>query len=130
VLAEVAAEEALVAALAALVAAAVWLVKADAAEVAELLAEVNALDAEVAALDAEVDAEAADVAAAATCASAKSLRTASEEDVGVARLVILNPPAFKSLPKTADVSVLPVRVCAPPVPTTSPVTPCALVAIS
>jgi len=97
--------------------------------VAAELAEVNALDAEVAALDADVaaadaeladavaefaaevalvaaavallEADVAEVAAAATCASAKSLRTASEEDVGVARFVILNPPALRSVPNVA-----------------------------
>ena len=81
------------------------------------------------------------------------MRTASLDAVGVARFVILNPPADKSEPKVAleyvppvivavevnaplivapeivgvftvgDVSVLEAKVCAPPVPTISPVTP-------
>ncbi len=88
------------------------------------------------------------------------MRTASEDAVGVARFVILNPPADRSEPRVAleyvppvivavdvnvplivapaivgvltvgDVRVLETRVCAPPVPTISPVIPCALVAAS
>jgi hypothetical protein len=50
------------------------------------------------------------VAAAATCASAKSLRTASEDAVGVARFVILNPPALRAFPNVPLVIVLPERV--------------------
>jgi len=74
------------------------------------VADVAADAAEVAAAVALVAADAADVAAAATWASAKSLRTASEDAVGVARFVILNPPADKSLPRVPLVIVLPDKV--------------------
>jgi hypothetical protein len=83
---------------------------ADVARDAIVATEFAADVAEVAALDADNAAEVAEVAAAATCASAKSLRTASDAAVGVARFVILNPPADKSLPRVPLVIVLPDKV--------------------
>jgi hypothetical protein len=110
VAADVTAVAALDAAVAAEVDAVAALAAAAVALVPALDADTTAEAAEVAALDAEVDADDALVAADATCASAKSLRTASLDAVGVATLVILYPPASRIEPRVAVVNVLPVSV--------------------
>jgi hypothetical protein len=78
-------------ALDALPAAAVCDERADAAEVAAEDAEVAAELAEIAALD-------ADAAADAVCVSMYALVAASEDETGVAKLVILNVAALRFVP--------------------------------
>ena len=46
------------------------------------------------------------------------------------KVPLIVAPAIIGALMVAEVRVLPARVCAPPVPTTSPVTPCAVVATS